>query len=50
MNPPAAKRRTLWMTDDLWARITKAAGADERTVSAWIRRAVEKSLKALEAR
>lgn len=40
-----AKRRTMWLSDALWARMTEAARADDRTVSAWLRRVVEKALK-----
>ena len=34
------KRRTLWISSDLWARIQKAAKEDGRTASEWLRRVV----------
>ena len=39
------RRRTVWIADEAWARIEAAARADERTVSAWIRRVIEAALK-----
>jgi hypothetical protein len=39
-----AKRRTVWFPDDLWGRMVKAANADERTVSSWLRKLAEKAL------
>lgn len=41
---PATRRRTLWITDDTWARIEAAARTDERTLSAWVRRVIEAAL------
>jgi hypothetical protein len=43
--PDESKRRTVWFPDDLWERMTAAAKDDERTVSAWLRRLAEKTLK-----
>ena len=40
-----AKRRTIWISDELWAKMCACAENDERTVSAWVRRVIEKSLK-----
>jgi len=41
---PDSKRRTFWISDALWAKIDKAAKADDRTVSAWLRRLIEAEL------
>ncbi len=34
-------RRSVWISDELWEKINKAAAADKRTASAWLRMAAE---------
>lgn len=43
--PTENKRRSFWMSDELWDKIAKAAAEEERTISSWIRRACEAALK-----
>lgn len=45
MSVSGTKRRTIWMTDDEWNRITERAQQEERTASSWIRRTCEKELQ-----
>ena len=40
-----SRRRTMYISDALWAKAEKKAIADGRSVSAWIRRAIEAALK-----
>jgi len=42
--PKDAERRTIWIGQDLWDRMAKAAEKDDRTISSWLRKAVEAAL------
>ena len=50
MTPDNATRRNIYFPDDLWQRITKAAGKEQArtgeavTVSEWVRQACEDRL------
>ena len=44
MPKPATRRRTLWISDDLWGRIERASKSDDRTVSAWVRQVIVSAL------
>ncbi len=38
------RRRTIWISDETWSKIETAAKSDDRTVSSWIRRAIDAAL------
>lgn len=38
-------RRTIWMPDSLWEKISSAAKRDNRTISSWLRDRALDSLK-----
>lgn len=41
----ANKRRSIFITDDLWGKIKDCAAREDRRVSSWIRRVLEAAAK-----
>lgn len=39
------RRRTMWISDDLWKRVTAAAKKDDRSISSWFRQVIETALE-----
>lgn len=39
--PTTAKRRSIFIDDELWGEVAEAAKADDRSMSAWIRKVLK---------